>query len=76
MGLLLYVIGGFGFMVSIIAHLYVKLRLRPKGESDIDDYYYEFEHTHPDLARYEKWSQITFSAVVISVLLIFVAFIF
>lgn len=76
MSLLLIVIGGIGFLVSIIAHLYVKLHLRPKGESDIDDYYYEFEHTHPELVRYEKWSRITFSAVVISVLLVFAAFLF
>lgn len=76
MSILLYIIGGLGFMVSITAHLYVKLRLRPGDESDIDDYYHEFEHTNPDLAGYEKWSRITFSAVVISVLLVFVAYLF
>lgn len=61
------------FIISIIAHIYVKLRLRPKEDSDFDDYYHEFEDDHPDLAKYTKWSQITFTAAVISALVLFLA---
>jgi hypothetical protein len=61
------------FLVSLAAFLYVKIRLRPKEGSDLDDYYYEFEHQHPGYARYTKWSRITFAAVIISMLLLFLA---
>jgi hypothetical protein len=61
------------FVISLAAHIYVKLRFRPKEGSDLDDYYYEFEDQHPGFAKYTKWSKITFTAVVISMLLIFIA---
>jgi hypothetical protein len=61
------------FVISLAAHIYVKLRLRPKGDSDLDDYYYEFEDRHPGYARYLRWSRITFIAAVIAMLLLFVA---
>ncbi|MHC4619409.1 MAG: hypothetical protein ACYTEQ_16810 [Planctomycetota bacterium] len=69
----LYIIAGPLFLVSVTAHVYVKMRLRPKEGSDLDDYYHEFEHRHPDYARYLKWSKITFTAAVISMLLLFIA---
>ena len=64
------------FLISIIAHIYVKLRLRPKEDSDFDEYYHEFEDRHPDYAKYEKWSQATFTAAVISALVLFLALVF
>lgn len=73
MEIILYIIGGPMFLMSIVAHLYVKLRLQPKDDSDLDDYYHEFEHLHPGLARYTQWSQITFIAAIIGALLVFVA---
>ena len=73
MDTILYIIAGPLFLISLFAHLYVKLRLRPKDSSDLDDYYYEFEDRHPDFARYTKWSKITFTAVAISALLLFIA---
>ena len=73
MDTILYIISGPLFLISLAAHLYVKLRLRPKDNSDLDDYYYEFEDQHPGYARYTKWSRITFSAAVIAVLLLFIA---
>lgn len=73
MDTILYIISGPLFLISLAAHLYVKLRLRPKDNSDLDDYYHEFEDQHPDYARYTKWSRITFSAAVIAVLLLFIA---
>jgi len=73
MSTVLYILAGLGFIISACAHLYVKLRLQPGKDSDLDDYYYEFEDQHPGLARYNKWSRITFGAMVVSVLLLFVA---
>jgi len=73
MDVLTYLIAGPLFLISLVAHLYVKLRLRPRQGSDFDDYYHEFEERHPDFARYQKWSQITFVTAVIAALLLFVA---
>jgi hypothetical protein len=69
----LYIIGGLLFLISLAAHLYVKWRLHPKEDSDLDDYYHEFEDQHPGYARYMKWSKITFTAIVIAALLLFIA---
>jgi hypothetical protein len=70
---ILYMIACPLFLISLIAHLYVRLRLRPKDDSDLDEYYHEFEHQHPGYARYTKWSTITFAAAVVSMLLLFIA---
>jgi hypothetical protein len=71
---ILSIIAGPLFLISIAAHFYVKLRLRPKEDPDSrDDYYYEFEDQQPDLARYLMWSRLTFAAAAVSVLLLFVA---
>jgi hypothetical protein len=71
---ILYIIAGPLFIISAAAHFYVKLRLRPKEDPDSqDDYYYEFEDQQPDVARYNKWSRITFAAAAVSVLLLFIA---
>jgi hypothetical protein len=61
------------FVISFVAHIYVKLRLNPKDSSDLDDYYYEFEDQHPGYAKYKKWSKITFTAAVVSMLLLLIA---
>ncbi len=73
MDTILYIIAGPLFLISFAGYLYVKLTLKPKEDSDLDDYYYEFEDQHPALAKYTKWSKITFTAVVVSVLLLFIA---
>ena len=73
MDIFLCIIGGPVFLVSIAAHIYVKLKLRPKQGSDFDDYYYEFEDQHPGFARYTKWSKITFAGAVIGALMLFLA---
>jgi len=70
---ILCIIAGTLFITSITAHFYVKLRLRPKEDLDSgDDYYYEFEDQQPEVARYLKWSRITFAAAVVGVLLLFI----
>lgn len=74
MDIVLYIIGGSLFLLSGAAHLWVRLRLRPGEDSDLDDYYYEFEDQHPGYARYTKWSRITLTAATIGVLLLFLAY--
>jgi hypothetical protein len=73
MNVILLIIAGPLFVVSFAAHVYVKMRIRPKDDSDLDDYYYEFEDRHPGFAKYTKWSNITFAAIVISMLLLLIA---
>jgi hypothetical protein len=73
MRIILGITAGTLFIISITAHFYVKLRLRPKEDPDLgDDYYYEFEDQQPDVARYLMWSRITFGAAAVGVLLIFI----
>jgi len=72
----LIVFGSLVLIVSAVAHLYVKRKLRPKDDSDFDDIYWEFEDTHPGFARYERLSQITFTGIVIGTLLLFLALVF
>ena len=70
---ILYIIAGPLFLIAIAAHIYVKIKLPPKYDSDLDDYYHEFEDSHPELAKYEKWAKITFTAAAIAALLLFIA---
>ena len=70
---ILYIIAGPVFLISLAGHLYVKFCLRPKEDSDLDEYHYEFEHMCPGYARYEKWSKITFTTAAIAALLLFIA---
>ena len=72
MDAVLYIIAGPLFLISIAAHIYVKIKLRPT-DPDLDDYYHEFEDQHPEYARYLKWSHITFTAAIIAALLLFIA---
>ena len=67
---------GVLFLVSTAGFIYVKLAMRPKSDSDLDEYHFEFEDHHPQLAQYDKWSRITFSGVIIGMLLIFVSMMF
>ena len=73
MDTILYIIAGPLFLISIAGYFFVKFRLSPKEDSDLDEYYYEFEDQHPGLAKYTKWSKITFTAAVIAALLLFLA---
>ena len=69
----LYIIAGPLFLISIAAHFYVKIRLRPKEDSDLEDYYHEVEEQHPDYTNYLRWSRITFTAAAAGALLLFLA---
>ena len=72
----LYLIGGFLFLVSLVAHVYVRIRLRPGPDSDLEEYHYEFEDQHPDYARYTKWLRVTTSGAAAGVLLLFLGLVF
>jgi hypothetical protein len=67
----LYLLGGLLFLVSATGHVYVRVRLRPRADGDLDDYYYEFEDQHPEYARYTKWLRITFGGAALGVMLLF-----
>lgn len=58
------------FIVSLAGWIFVRIRLRPKNDSDLDDYHYEFEEQHPEYARYLKWSRITFICAIIAALIL------
>ena len=49
----------FPVSASLATHLYVRVHLRPRGKSDLDEYYYEFEDRHPAYARYTRGLQIS-----------------
>ncbi|MHC4117005.1 MAG: hypothetical protein ACYSWO_05815 [Planctomycetota bacterium] len=68
----LYIIAGMLFLISVAGHFYVKIRLRP-DDSELDDYYHEFEDQAPGYARYDKWMRITSIGIAASMLLLFVA---
>ena len=72
----IYILGGVLFLSSTAAHLYVRFRLRPGDDSDLDDYYHEFEDQHPGYARYDKWLRITMAGATSGVLLFFLGIVF
>ena len=72
MDIILYIIAGPLFLISLIGYIYAKFALRPK-DPDLDNWYYEFEDRHPEVACYERWTKITFTSLVIAMLLIFIA---
>ncbi|MEN6578603.1 MAG: hypothetical protein ABFD90_19815 [Phycisphaerales bacterium] len=76
MSALLYLVGGLLFLAAVGAHLYVRFRLRPREDSDLDDYYHEFEDQHPEYARYTKWLQITLGSAAVGILLLFLGAVF
>ncbi|HBG28487.1 MAG: hypothetical protein A2Y10_10695 [Planctomycetes bacterium GWF2_41_51] len=76
MKIFLLLAGSLVFLVSACAYIFVKLKLKPKQDSEIDDIYWEFEDSSPDLARYNKLSQITFGGVVMGMILLFLSVIF
>ena len=69
--IVIILLGGCLFLISGTGFLFVKIALRPKEDSDLDNYHFEFEDHYPQLARYERWSRITFVGVVIGMLLLF-----
>ena len=73
---LVYIAGGFLFLGSLAAHIYARIWLRPADDSDLDDYYCEFEDQHPDYARYSQWLRVTMAGAATGMLLVFLAVVF
>ena len=67
----LYIIGGVLFVASAVAHICVRLYLRPKDDSGLDDVYYEFKDLNPGYARYTRWLRITTGGAALGILLLF-----
>lgn len=74
-GIILYIIAFLLFLISAAGFVFMKLRLKP-NDSDIDDYYWEFEETDPEYARYTKWSKSLYTIAVIAAFLLFLAVMF
>jgi Ca2+/Na+ antiporter len=73
MKFILYITAGPMFLISFSAYLYLSHKLKAGYNRDLEDYYHEVEDQHPGLARYNKWTRISFAVVVVSVLLLFIA---
>ena len=71
--LILILISGPLFLLSILGRLYLFFAKRPGRHADLDDYYYEFEDQHPAAQRYERYCRLTFTGAVISAVFLFAA---
>ena len=71
-----YITGGFIFLASAAAQVYVRLRLRPADDSDLDDVYHEFEDQDPEYARYTRWLSLANGGIALGMLLLFVGVVF
>ncbi|MCK5000217.1 MAG: hypothetical protein KAS23_11800 [Anaerohalosphaera sp.] len=67
------IIAGPLFLIAAAAHIVVKIKMRPKADSDLDDCCCEFEHLNHDVARYEKFSRITYITAIIAIILLFLS---
>ncbi|MHC4781631.1 MAG: hypothetical protein ACYSN8_04230 [Planctomycetota bacterium] len=70
--LILILVAGTCFCASSVGYLFVKTILRPKRGGDWEEDYWEFEDQHPAMKRYHFWCRLLFSAVIVSMLLLFV----
>lgn len=76
MDTILYIVGSVLFLMFITGYIVVQIKLRPRDDSDLDDYYHEFEEQHPGYARYLRWSRITFTGAVIAALILLLTRVF
>ena len=71
MAIILYLIAGPLFIISLIAHIYIKITMRPQPKDDLEEFYYEEFHEGRD--KYSKLTKLTFAGIALSILLIFIA---
>jgi hypothetical protein len=76
MDTILYIVGSVLFLMCITGYIVVQNKLRPRDDSDLDDYYHEFEEQHPGYARYLRWSRITFTGAIIAALILLLTRVF
>lgn len=65
---------GLLFLVGTAGYAATAIFLRPRENSDLDHYHWEFEETHPDLKRYLFWSRLFLGVVIVSMLLLMLTF--
>ena len=68
--ILLILIAGPLFLIGVIGHIVVRLKLRP-GNREMEESYYEFEDRHPAFRRYEFWSRLMIALIAASMLMLF-----
>jgi hypothetical protein len=61
------------FCLRRAASFFVPLALRPKDGQEWEETAWDAEDPHPAIKRYHFWCRILFSAVVISMLLLFLS---
>ncbi len=61
--------------VFAVAHVFVRIKFKPR-DPDLDQWHYEFEDQHPEIARYDKWIRLTFAGMCLGVLLMFAGTVF
>ena len=71
--IILILFAGSCFLLSSATYIAVKIVLRPKQDSDWQEFHWEFEDRDPALRRYQFWSRLAFGAVIVSMLLLFIA---
>jgi len=71
----LYIVGGLLFLVSVAAHVYVRLCLRPRDGGELEEHFHELEDVDPAHLRYNVWLNITFGGAALGVLLVFLVFV-
>ncbi|HLB73732.1 MAG TPA: hypothetical protein VJJ98_06915 [Sedimentisphaerales bacterium] len=76
MDTILYIVGCVLFLMCITGYIIVQVRLRPRDDSDLDDYYHEFEEQHAGYARYLRWSRITLTGAIIAALMLLLTRVF
>jgi len=67
---ILIAISGFLLVASLVAHVFIRAKLKPQAD-DLDDYYHEFEDDHPKVLKYEKYSKIASGITAVSLLILF-----
>ena len=69
----LILVAGSCFCISSVGYIFVKIALRPKNGSDWEQTHWDVEDNHPELARYNFWCRVLFTAIIISMLLLFLS---
>ncbi len=70
----LFLIGAPLFVIALIVHVWVRVRLRPKDEPE--DAYYEFEDQDQGYAVYSQWLAATLVIASVAALLLFLGVVF
>lgn len=72
MEIALYIAGGTLVLGAGLAHLGIRLWMKPSEAPD-EEVYWEFEEDDWSYERYTRWLQVSLTAICLGVLLLFVA---